>query len=144
MCEAASLCRLNVYSVRPSLSLNNSVLFMLSLSHTHKLTHFAIPLALRVCCQPLLLICTRHAGKKKIRISLHCLFLHYDPSFSFHTVSLTLAFSPSRLIFDFIFLLIFHPSFFLSARHLTLSFCLSCISKCKAGKHILLLQKFCL
>lgn len=69
VCEAASLCRLNVYSASPSLSLNNSALFMHT--HTHTLCHPSV--LPRVCCQPLLLICTRRAGKKP-QISLCCPF----------------------------------------------------------------------
>ncbi len=64
VCEAASLCRLNVYSASPSLSLNNSVLFMHTHTHTHTHAHCTIPAVPRVCCQPLLLISTRRAGKK--------------------------------------------------------------------------------
>lgn len=41
-----------------------------SCSYTH--THFAIPVAPRLCCQPLLLICTRQAGKNpNLSAALH-------------------------------------------------------------------------
>lgn len=140
VCEAASLCRLNVYSASPSLSLNNSALFMHT--HTHTLCHPSV--LPRVCCQPLLLICTRRAGKKTPNLSLLPFsFLHYDLSSSFPAVSLTLIFLSILSLssfFCFIFLHIFHPLFlFLPAIWLFLSLSLSCISKWEAGKHVLLL-----
>lgn len=60
-----------------------------SCSYTH--THFAIPVAPRLCCQPLLLICTRQAGKNpNLSAALHlfcitislllCLLLLFNPS----------------------------------------------------------------
>lgn len=117
LCEAASLCRLNVYSASPSLFLNNSVWFL----HTHTHTRFAIPVVPRVCCQPLLLICTRHAGKKNPNFSLLPFsFLHYDLSSSHPAVSLTLIFFLSLLII--LLYLSSHLSSLLSpsACHLTL------------------------
>lgn len=90
-------------------------------------------MAPRVCCQPLLLICTRRAGKKYKNFSLLPFsFLHWS-----------LIFFPCYLFDPYLSWLSLSPH--ISALSSSTSFILSLthISKCKLGKHALLLPEFC-
>lgn len=105
VCSSAFLCRLNVCSV------NNSVWFM----HTH-IHKFAFPVAPSVCWQTMLIICTRHAKKRKeLQISrlpflfCTCIFFSccpFDPPYllSFILLSFSASSSSTSLFLCFPFM----------------------------------------